>query len=236
MAVETPIVLVHGGGFDHRCWDRLVPLLDGPVLAVDLPGRGRHPAPFDAVDLAACAEAVAGDVDEAGFDEIVLVGHSLAGCSMPAIVGVLGARVQRCVFVACTVPDDGQSVLDTLDPELQELARAAADLVEPVLMDGAIAELVLGNDLDADQLAWCVERMVPEVPGLIFEPVDLSPLGRPMPRLWVRTLGDTILAPDKQLRGAANVGDCPVVDLAAGHMCMVSQPEALAAILRGASA
>ena len=52
-----------------------------------------------------------------------------------------------------------------------------------------------------------------------------------MPRTWVRTLRDLIVAPDKQLRFAENVGDCPVVDLDAGHMCMVSQPEALAAIL-----
>ncbi len=236
MAAATPIVLVHGGGFDHRCWDRLVPLLGGPVLAVDLPGRGRHPAPFGAVDLAACAEAVVADVDGAAFEEIVLVGHSLAGCSMPAIVGALGGRVRRCIFVACTVPEDGRRALDTLDPEVQELARAAADLVEPVVMDGAIAELVLGDDLDDEQLAWCVERIVPEAPGLIFQPVDLTPLRSPMPRTWVRTVGDRILAPDKQLRFAANVGDCPVVDIDAGHMCMVSQPEVLAGILLDATA
>ena len=92
------------------------------------------------------------------------------------------------------------------------------------------------HDLDDEQLAWCVERIVAEVPGLIFEPVDLSPLAGPMPRLWVRTVGDRILAPDKQLRFAANVGDRQVVDLAAGHMCMVSQPEALAGLLREAMA
>jgi pimeloyl-ACP methyl ester carboxylesterase len=37
----TPLVLVHGGSFAASCWDLVVPLLDGPVLAVDLPGRGR---------------------------------------------------------------------------------------------------------------------------------------------------------------------------------------------------
>jgi hypothetical protein len=36
---------------------------------------------------------------------------------------------------------------------------------------------------------------------------------------------------DKQLRFAQNVGDCPVIDLDTGHMCMIGQPSALATIL-----
>jgi hypothetical protein len=36
-----------------------------------------------------------------------------------------------------------------------------------------------------------------------------------------------------QLRFVERVGRCPVIDLDAGHMCMISQPEALAAILEG---
>jgi len=230
----TPIVLVHGGGFDHRCWDLLLPHLDGPVLAVDLPGRGAHPAAPAEVDLAACAAAVAADVDAAGFDEIVLVGHSLAGCSMPGVIGALGDRVRHSIFVACTVPDDGRSAFDTLEPEVQALARLAAEASEPRPMDPAIAKLVLGDDLDDDQLQWCLERTVPEIPGLIFAPVDLSPLRSSMPRTWVRTLEDTILAPDKQQQFAGLVDHCPVVDLVAGHMCMVSQPAALAMIIHDA--
>ena len=35
-----PFVLVHGGGMNGSCWNRLVPLLDGEVVVVDLPGRG----------------------------------------------------------------------------------------------------------------------------------------------------------------------------------------------------
>ena len=54
---------------------------------------------------------------------------------------------------------------------------------------------------------------------------------RGVPRTWIRTLGDRILDPAKQLEFATNVGDCPVVDLDCGHMCMVGKPEALAALL-----
>src|SRR3954464_6719721 len=116
----TPIVLVHGGGLDSRCWDPTRSLLAAPSIAVDLPGRGSHPADLTTVTFADCAASVRDDVDAAGlFDEFVLVGHSLAGCSMPSMIDLLGERVRHAVFVACTVPEQGKSAFDTLDPEIQ---------------------------------------------------------------------------------------------------------------------
>ena len=227
----TPIVLVHGGGLDGRCWDPLLRHLDGPAIAVDLPGRGAHPAPLETIRLADCAASVVADVDAAGFDEIVLVGHSLAGCSMPGVIGLLGDRVRHAMFVACTVPADGGSAFDTLDPAVQDLIRSAGDM-EPKAMDATIAKLVFGDDLTEEQFAWCVERLVPEAPLLTTDPVDLAPLRTGMPRTWIRTLQDLIVPADKQLRFAGNVGDCAVLDIDAGHMCMVSQPEELASLLR----
>jgi pimeloyl-ACP methyl ester carboxylesterase len=232
-----PIVLVHGGGLDGRCWGPLLPYLTGPAFAVDLPGRGAHPAPLDTVDFAACAASVRDDIDAAGFDEVVLVGHSLAGCSMPTMIDLLGGRVRHAVFVACTVPENGRNAFDTLDPEIQAYADAnAASDAEPQAMSPELAKIVLGTDLTDEQFAWCAERLVAEAPGLTTEPVDLTPLRTSMPRTWVRTLGDIIVSAEKQARFAENVGNCPVVDLDAGHMCMISQPEALARTVNEAAA
>jgi pimeloyl-ACP methyl ester carboxylesterase len=231
-SLVTPVVLVHGGGLDSRCWDPLLPHLDARALAVDLPGRGARHAPLDTVTFADCAQSVRSDVDAAGFDDIALVGHSLAGCSMPAMIELLGDRVRHAVFVACTVPDDGTSSFDTLDPDFQQRILEAGEPSVPRAMDEAIARIVLGTDLTEEQFAWCSERLVPEAPRLNSDPVDLSPLrSATCDRTWVRTLQDIIVSAAKQLRYAENVGDCPVVDLDAGHMCMVSQPEALAAIV-----
>jgi pimeloyl-ACP methyl ester carboxylesterase len=235
-----PVVLVHGGGLDGRCWDPTRALMSAASIAVDLPGRGAHPADLRTVTFADCAESVRADVDAAGFDDIVLAGHSLAGCSMPATIGLLGDRVRHAVFVACTVPESGRSAIDTLDPEVQEMARAGMDAnpdAEAHMMDGELAALVLGNDLTDEQLAFCLERLVPEAPGLSNSPVDLTPLRPELPSTWVRTLQDMIVPADKQLRFAENVGpNCEVLDLDAGHMCMVGQPERTAEILDGIAA
>ena len=81
--------------------------------------------PLGDVTLDRRAASVVADIDAAGFDEVVLVGHSLAGCSIPATVERLGSRVRHLVFLAATVPDDGCSAYDMLDPAIQELIRAA---------------------------------------------------------------------------------------------------------------
>ncbi|WP_322780434.1 alpha/beta hydrolase [Frankia sp. Cas4] len=228
----TPLVLVHGGGFDSRCWDLLVPHLAAPVLAIDLPGRGRRPAPLESVTFADCARAIVEDVDAAGFDEVVLVGHSLAGCSLPRAMELLGDRVRHAVFLAATVPHAGTSTRQALRPDVQEhVEESQAERRET--MDPAQVKRYFGNDLDDEQFAWCAQRLVPEAEGLTTEPVDLSGLRRPVPRTWVRTTKDAILPPEMQLRFAARVGDCPVIDLDAGHICMISQPAALATILHG---
>ena len=43
-AAGAAFVLIHGGHQGSWFWERVTPLLDGSALAVDLPGRGRHPA------------------------------------------------------------------------------------------------------------------------------------------------------------------------------------------------
>jgi hypothetical protein len=48
----------------------------------------------------------------------------------------------------------------------------------------------------------------------------------------VRPVRDAIIDPERQLQYAANVGDCDVIDLDAGHMCMISQPLKLTEIIK----
>jgi pimeloyl-ACP methyl ester carboxylesterase len=230
--MTVALVLVHGGGFGGRCWERMLPHIDGPVLAVDLPGRGKHPADLRKVTIADCARSIVADADDAGFDGVVLAGHSLAGSSLPAATALLGARMRHVVFIGATVPPSGSSSFDTLDPEIQAMSRDI-NVHEGDLgaLDEASARAMFGGDLDEEQIAWMVDQLVPEAPNLIFEKVDTSPLAD-VPCTWIRTLHDAIVVPEKQDRFAAGIpGGCDVVDIDAAHMCMISKPRETAAIL-----
>jgi pimeloyl-ACP methyl ester carboxylesterase len=94
-------LLVHGGGSTARFWDRLVPLLDRPFLAVDLPGRGSKPADLATITVDDEMASVVADVDAAGLaGPIVLVAHSSGGLVVPGVVAGLGGRVAHVVLNA----------------------------------------------------------------------------------------------------------------------------------------
>jgi hypothetical protein len=122
-------------------------------------------------------------------------------------------------------------VHDSLDPDITAKAESGG------ISRNEAARRLFGNDLDDDQFAWFRAHQVPEAPGIVHEAVDLAPLAAPIPRTWVRTLRDAIVAPDKQLRFVGNVGgDCRLIDLDAGHMCMISAPQPLAHVINSIAA
>jgi pimeloyl-ACP methyl ester carboxylesterase len=225
-----PFVLVHGGGMDGSCWDRLVPLLDGEVVVVDLPGRGaRADVELAGVTIDACAAAVASDLIAADLHDVVLVGHSLAGVTLPRVVAQVRERVKRAVFVSAVIPSQGTSVLDNIDASV----RAA---VEESLgggiysQDPAAIAPFLCNDLDAEGTAFVLDHIVDDAAGLLLEPVDLTGLGD-VPRTYVRLTRDQTYTPELQTNAIAAIAPTDEQEIDAGHMVMVGQPRALADLL-----
>ena len=119
------MVLVHGGGCTKECWELMLPYLDGDVLALDLPGRGERPGDLTKIGVADFVDAVVDDIESRDLHDVVLVGHSLAGLTIPQVAGRVRDRIRALVFVSCTVPRDGESSYDTLDPEIQALSDGA---------------------------------------------------------------------------------------------------------------
>jgi pimeloyl-ACP methyl ester carboxylesterase len=232
------LVLVHGGGFDASCWDLLLPYLQTPAITVDLPGRGSRPADLSEAGLDDFAAAVAEDIAATGWERVVLVGHSLAGLTLPRAVGLLPDLIAQLVFASGNVPAHGQSCLDTLDTALADGVRANIASNGGVLpvFEREMSMGLYGNDLDADQFAWMLARSVPEAGRVLIDPCDLSGLAHPIPRTWIRLTRDQAGTIEMQDRFIANLGGAEVIDLEAGHMAMISQPAALAAILDGIAA
>lgn len=222
-------VLVHGATFAGSCWELLLPHLDRPAVAVDLPGRGSRPADLTQVTIRDFVEAVVDEIERRDLRDVILVGHSLAGVTLPGVVARIPDRIARLVFVGATVPEHGQTVLEALDVATQAVA-AESMAGEQVAAPEDWARAAFCNDMDDDQTNWTLAHMGPEASGVMMEPVDLAGLDAAVPRTWVLTLRDAVVDVARQRVYARRTG-ADVVELDAAHMAMISQPARLAKLL-----
>jgi len=74
------ILMIHGLGSYMPAWKKMIQSLNGRhVLAVDLPGYGKSSVPDTAVSLSLFAQAVEDLIEARGWQEVVLMGHSMGG-------------------------------------------------------------------------------------------------------------------------------------------------------------
>ena len=225
-----PFVLIHGATMGANCWNRLTPLLEGEVLAVDLPGRGaRADVDVRTVTLADCGKAVVDDILERDLTDIVLVGHSFGGVTVPHVMAQVPERIRHVVLLSAVVPEDGTRVLDQIDPDVRNSVEAGiAGGVYTVERDAA--RYMLCNDADEEQSEFILDRLVDDAAAMLAETVDLSGYRLPIPRTYVQLSRDQCYPPDLQAKSTARTG-AEVVTLDAGHMAMVTIPDQVAAVL-----
>jgi pimeloyl-ACP methyl ester carboxylesterase len=229
-------VLVHGGGFSGSCWDEIRPWLNAPSIAVDLPGRGSSPADLESVTAVDFAASVVHTIREEDLNQVTLVGHSLAGLTLPRVAALVPERLSRLVFVSCAVPPNGVTILEVLgglSPAAQEvMARIGEDAIGGGgSLHPALATAMFCNDMDADQVASTLRRMGPESLTVLSDPSDLYGLRQPIPRTYVRLLRDASIELEIQNQMIEHLAPTEVVDLDAGHMAMISRPKDLADII-----
>ena len=158
-------VLVHGGAHGSWCWERMIPHLESDAVAVDLPGRGANPAPLDSLTSEDWAQAVVETITELGAAKVILVGHSLAGITLPRVAEAIPERLARMVFVSCVVPPDGGSVIDILTPEIRPLAEQNLRQKQASALPEAVAREMFCGDMTEEQARFVLDRLVPEAWG-----------------------------------------------------------------------
>ncbi|WP_084249151.1 alpha/beta fold hydrolase [Mycobacterium avium] len=232
------LVLVHGGEHAANCWDLVVAELrrQAPelrTLAVDLPGRGRTPGDLVTATIDEWVDSVVADIEREGLGEIVIVGHSMAGVTVPGVVAKLGsARVREMILAAAFVPPQGQAIVYTLGGPLAWFARRAARSGKPTKVPRLAAQYAFCNGMSPQQREFALARLYPESARIPAESVDRSALPNDVPRTWILTTRDRALSQKSQQASIAALGGVQeVIPIDACHDLMISHPDRLAQIL-----
>lgn len=233
------LVLVHGGAHSADCWDLTVAALRLRVpklqaLAVDLPGHGKTAGNLETVTTADRVDSVVADIEQAGLDHVVIVGHSMAGLTAPGVVTRLGApRVREMILATAFVPPQGSAIVDTLTGPLAWYTRRAARVgTPPAVMPATLARWAFCNGMTPQQRDFTLSRLHPESVRITVEIADRSGLPDEVARTWILTTRDRALSQRSQRRSIAALGGVQtVIPMDTCHDLMVSEPERLAEIL-----
>jgi hypothetical protein len=225
--------LVHGAGHGAWCWERLVPILEARghrVYAMDLPCQ----------DQTAGNERYAEVVDRAipATKDLVLVGHSLAGLTIPLVAA--RRPVERLVFLCAQVPEFGRNLFDQVqaDPDLyhpvvrSHPGRLTAADGTVTFRDAEALREVFYQDCTPEDVRRAFARMRAQAAAPRREVCRLS-AWPPGDRAYILCRDDHAIAPAWSRRVAkARLGVEPI-ELEGSHSPFVSRPETLADVLDG---
>jgi pimeloyl-ACP methyl ester carboxylesterase len=228
----STFVLVHGAWHGAWCWERLTPELERRrhrVVAPDLPCEDPT-ATFD--DYAGVVVDALAAVDD---DDVVVVGHSLGGLTIPLVAA--RRPVRRLVFLCALIAAPGASLADQVRAEPDIFVPGfRAGLAPPdgqrrsLWVDYAIAREALYQDCAEEHAAAAFERLRPQSSAPDAEPCSLAALPA-VPATSVVAAEDRIVNPAWSRRAARERLGVDPVELPGGHSPFLSRPGPLAEVL-----
>lgn len=238
----TDFVFLHGGGQGGWVWDETIAALTAQstsvvrCLALDAPGCGaKRDRDTAAITFPEITAELVADIEAAGFTDVVLVGHSQAGTSMPAMVALRPDLFAKLVFVSCIAPDPGLTVIEMTAKRMREHgdtdgSRALTDENRPMRERYRV---MFCNDMAPAQAEAFLDKLGPDGwPRSCYSQTDwpYDHLAQ-VPVSYVLCLQDAILPLEWQERFAARMHARTTPRIDAGHQVMNTRPQALAEIL-----
>jgi pimeloyl-ACP methyl ester carboxylesterase len=224
-AAAPNIVLVHGGFVDGSGWRAVHDLLTQD---------GYHVAVVQNPTLSLQGDAAAARlIIDAQDGPVILVGHSYGG----AVITEAGTdpNVTALVYIAAFMPDNDESV-NTL------IAGFPQDGPQPPILPPVDGFLFLdrdkfhdsfAGDVPAQEAAFMADSQVPwgvdALGGQITEPA-----WRAKPSWYMLTTEDRMIPPAAQSSMSGRAG-ATVTEVAASHSVYVSQPAAVARLIKDAA-
>lgn len=220
-------LLLHGAWHGAWCWERVIPRLESQghrATALCLPGMGERADELTAaIDFSCHARAVAEEVR--GFErKPIVVAHSYAGAVVQLACEDVAGSVAGIVFLDAAILEDGERMMDLVPP------KTAAERIREAKERGGVATMFApaGRKFglsDEDDIAYVEARFTPQPLATYLEKVRLrrGP-NDPPPSIYVTCTQPRYLPLSSSRDRAIGYG-WPQLEVAAGHDCMVSEPE-----------
>jgi pimeloyl-ACP methyl ester carboxylesterase len=239
----STFVLVHGAWQSSGTWDLLVPLLEKQghrVVTPILSGLGTDQGRLSPdITLGQHVEDVSRQLAELP-DPVILVGHSYAGMIISGAAETNPTQIKRLVFVDAFIPENGQSVLDLLPPEMGDRFRnIARERGDGWRLPGGEGQLDLWGLKPGEARDFVRARLCDFSLRCFEEPLRL-PANRKagIPATYVSCVAEgyparPFFAP---FAAKARASGWQVTELKTGHDCHVERPGEVATILLSATA
>jgi pimeloyl-ACP methyl ester carboxylesterase len=219
------VVLVHGGFVDGSGWEEVYKLLkkDGYTVSIV-----QNPTLSLADDVAVTRRVIA-----THSGPVILVGHSYGG----AVITEAGndPKVAGLVYIAAFALDNGESVLALIkDPPP---GAPVPPILPPqdgfLFLDKAKFPASFAADVDAEKAAFMADSQVPWGVEALSGTVAQA-AWKTKPSWYLVTTDDKMIPPPAQRFMSRRAGST-VVEVAGSHAIYVSQPNAVAMLIKSAS-
>ena len=224
-STEKAIVLVHGGFVDGSGWEEVYYILKKDGFRVSIV---QNPT-ISLADDVAVAKRVLATRD----DPVILVGHSYGG----AVITEAGndPKVAGLVYIAAFALDDGESVSSLIkDPPPGAPVPPILPPVDGYLfLDQTKFPSSFAADVDAEKAAFMADSQVPWGAEALNGTISHA-AWRAKPSWYLVAAEDKMIPPPAQRFMAERAGST-VVEVAGSHAIYVSQPDAVAKLIKTAA-
>ena len=225
-------VLVHGAWHGGWCWCRVADRLRARgdiVFTPTLTGLGErahllHPN----IDLSLHVADVLGLIKCERLNNIVLVGHSYGGFVISGVAEAVANKISSIVFLDAFIPDNGESLLDVVQPAVQDVIQDVLDRGDTTVpvRDAAAFKV---NEKDRP---WVDSLATPQPIGTMTEKITLTGAReRVATKAYIRAAGYPNVSFDKACARTKADRSWRTYEVPCGHDVMIDKPDRLAEIL-----